>query len=111
MQEWMTIRQDVFGDWYNKLDGCEKANTKMICYRGIIDLLKHEIIYIKTGENAYYININKIFSGKVNQIGWVKEIDKELEKIGGIYNKASYNKRLAWIDGHIPSMDEIEKWK
>lgn len=110
MQEWMTIRQDVFGEWYNKLEGCEGANTKMVCYRGIIDLLKHEIIYIKTGDNAYYININKIFNGKVSQIGWVKEIDKELAKVDGMYNKSSYNKRLRWIEGYIPTSDEIEKW-
>lgn len=110
MQEWMTIRNDVFGEWYKNLEGCEKSNTKMICYRGIIDLLNNDIIYIKTGDNAYYININKIFNGKVNQIGWVKEIDKELSKVDGQYNRASYNKKLGWIKGYVPTSEEIEKW-
>lgn len=109
MQGHMTIRQELFGEWYKKLEGCENANAKMICYRGIIDLLTHKIIYIKTGDNSYYININKFFNGKVNNIGWVKEIDKELAAIKGLYNKKSFNKRLGWIEGYVPSAEEVER--
>lgn len=102
MQEWMTIRQDSFGEWYKRLDGCSDANTRMICYRGIINLLSHEVIYIKTGDNAYYININKIFKGKTKNIGWVKEIDNELKLVDGKYNKGAFNNRLKWIKGYVP---------
>lgn len=110
MQEWISIRHDIFGEWYKKLEGCDKSNAKMICYRGIIDLLKHKLIYIKTGDNAYYININKFFNGKVNKIGWVKEIDKELLKIEGMYNKAAFTKRLKWIDNYVPVSEKMEKY-
>lgn len=109
-QDWMTIRNDVFGEWYKTLEGCADSNTKMICYRGVIDLLINKFIFIKTGDNSFYININKYFNGKVGRIGWVGKIEEEMnnfkepEKV-----KNKFNKELAWIKDFAPSSEDIEK--
>lgn len=79
MQEQIVIVPEMFGEWYMKLEGCENANTRMICYRGVIDLLRHEFIYMKVGEGSYFINVNKFFNGDRKKISWVNEISQRLK--------------------------------
>lgn len=87
-QDQIVINSTLFGEWYRKLEGCEKANVKMICYRGILDLLKHKLIFMKTGEGSFFINVNKFFNGTRVKIPWVAEINEKLENGESVPKKA-----------------------
>jgi len=78
LQDQIIINPTLFGEWYRGIEGGEKADIKMVCYRGIIDLLRNEFIYLKTGEGSYFININKFFNGDRTKLPWVAEINERL---------------------------------
>lgn len=88
LQDQVTILPLAFGEWYRCLEGCSESNTKMICYRGIIDLLNNEFLYLKVGEGSYFININKFFNGDVRKVAWVAEIDDKLKNNVPVSKKA-----------------------
>lgn len=87
-QDQILINATLFGEWYKKIDGCSDANCKMICYRGIIDLLNHRFIFMKVGEGSYFINVNKFFNGKRLKIDWVDEINIKLKNGENVPKKA-----------------------
>lgn len=76
----ITIIPAEFGKWYNSLEGCEEANYRMVHYRGVLNLLDHEFLFLKVGEGHYFINVNKFFNGNRCAIGWVDEINERLKK-------------------------------
>jgi hypothetical protein len=78
-QEQIVINHELFGEWYKTIEGCSDANVKMICYRGIIDLLRHEFLYLKTGEGSFFVNINKFFNGDRTKVEWVDDIKKKIK--------------------------------
>lgn len=87
-QDQIAIIPELFGKWYNSLAGYEKADFKMVCYRGVINLLENKFIFLKVGEGSYFINVNKFFNGRREKLPWLAEIDKRLEKGEHIPRKA-----------------------
>lgn len=73
------IDNEEFGSFYNSIEGFEGKDSKMVCYRGILNLLLHKLIYRRVGEGHYFINVNKFFNGDRTKVDWVTEINKRLD--------------------------------
>lgn len=73
------IDVEGFSSFYNSISDFEGKDGRMVYYRGILNLLKYEMIYKKVGEGNYFININMFFNGTRLKYEWVQNIQKRLD--------------------------------
>jgi len=77
LKDEVVIEPKAFDVFYQKV--FQGKDSRMVCYRGIVNLLQFKFIYRKIGESVYFIDVNKFYNGNRTKIEWVATIQNKLK--------------------------------